>query len=55
MARRYYNGTVRNLNVLMQSFPSNLIAGLTGFTQRDYFELADAAERAAPQVALAPR
>ena len=55
MARRYYNGTVRNLNVLVQSFPSNLIAGLTGFTQRDYFELADAAERAAPQVALAPR
>ena len=55
MARRYYNGTVRNLNVLVQSFPSNLIAGLIGFAQRDYFELADAAERAAPQVALAPR
>lgn len=55
MARRYYNGTVRNLNVLVQSFPSNLIAGLTGFAQRDYFELADAAERAAPKVALAPQ
>ena len=27
MARRYYNGAVRNLNVLVQSFPSNLIAG----------------------------
>ena len=55
MARRYYNGTVRNLNVLVQSFPSNLIAALCGFAQRDYFEVADAAERAAPQVALAPR
>ena len=55
MARRYYNGAVRNLNVLVQSFPSNLVAGALGFTQRDYFELSDAAERAAPQVELAPR
>jgi LemA protein len=54
MARRYYNGTVRNLNVLVQSFPSNLIAGLFGFGQRDYFEIADAADRAVPQVALQP-
>jgi len=55
MARRYYNGAVRNLNVLVQSFPSNLVAGALGFAQRDYFELADAADRAAPQVELAPR
>jgi len=54
MARRYYNGTVRNLNVLVQSFPSNLIAGLFGFGQRDYFEIFDAADRAVPQVALQP-
>jgi len=52
MARRYYNGTVRNLNVLVQSFPSSLIAGLFGFTQRDYFEIADARDRAVPQVDL---
>jgi len=55
MVRRYYNGTVRNLNVLVQSFPSNLMAGLFGFAVRDYFELSDAVERAAPQVELAPR
>jgi LemA protein len=55
MARRYYNGTVRNLNVLVQSFPSNLLAGLFGFAARDYFELSDAGERAVPQVELAPR
>ena len=55
MARRYYNGAVRNLNVLVQSFPSNLIAGALGFTQRDYFEPSDPADRAAPQVELAPR
>jgi LemA protein len=54
MARRYYNGAVRNLNVLAQSFPSNLIAGVFGFAQRDYFELADAADRAVPEVVLQP-
>ena len=54
MARRYYNGAVRNLNVLVQSFPSNLIAGVFGFTPRDYFEVSDAADRAVPQVALNP-
>ena len=55
MARRYYNGTVRNQNVLVQSFPGNLVAGLFGFASRDYFELSDAAERDVPQVALPGR
>jgi LemA protein len=54
MARRYYNGTVRNLNVLVQSFPGNLVAGALGFTPRDYFELSDEGERATPQVNLTP-
>jgi LemA protein len=55
MARRFYNGAVRNLNVLVQSFPGNLIAGAFGFSPRDFFELDDAGERNAPQVSLAPR
>jgi LemA protein len=55
MARRYYNGAVRNQNVLVQSFPSNLIASTFGFGTRDYFELAAEAERAVPQVALGPQ
>jgi len=55
MARRYYNGTVRNQNVLVQSFPGNLAAGVFGFGPRDYFELSDAAERDVPQVALPGR
>ncbi len=55
MARRYYNGAVRNQNVLVQSFPSNLIAGMFGFAPREFFELSDASERAVPQVDLAPR
>jgi LemA protein len=54
MARRYYNGAVRNLNVLVQSFPSNLIAGVFGFAPRDYFEVSDAADRAVPQINLNP-
>lgn len=52
MARRYYNGTVRNQNVLVQSFPSNLIANLFDFSQRQYFEVADDADRATPAVNL---
>ena len=55
MARRYYNGTVRNQNVLVQSFPANLVAGTFGFAPRDYFELSNAAERDVPQVALSGR
>jgi LemA protein len=51
MARRYYNGATRNLNVLVQSFPSNLVAGLFGFRQREFFEVADA-DRAVPEVAF---
>ena len=54
MARRYYNGAVRNLNVRVQSFPSSLIAHACGFSARDFFELADAGERNAPQVAFNP-
>ena len=54
MARRYYNGAVRNLNVEVQAFPSNVIAGVGGFAARDFFELADAGERNAPQVQFNP-
>jgi LemA protein len=52
MARRYYNGSVRNLNTLVESFPSNLVAGAFGFGQRKFFELSDASEGAVPQVSL---
>jgi LemA protein len=52
MSRRYYNGTVRNLNTLVQTFPSNLIAGATGYGPRDYFELSGPGEAAVPEVRL---
>lgn len=43
-ARRYYNAVVRDLNTKIQSFPTNLIAGMFGFSQRQFFEV-DAADR----------
>lgn len=37
-ARRYYNGAVRELNTSIESFPGNLVAGVFGFTQREFFQ-----------------
>ena len=39
-SRRYYNAVVRDLNTRIQSFPTNIIAGMFGFQQRQYFEAA---------------
>jgi LemA protein len=48
-SRRYYNAVVRDLNTRIQTFPTNLMAGMFGFTPRPFFEI-DAAERANVQV-----
>ncbi len=53
-ARRFYNGNVRDLNTRIEVFPSNLIAGLFGFTQAEYFEIEEVGVARAPQVDLAP-
>lgn len=50
MARRYYNGSARELNIKVESFPSNLLAGPFGFTKRTFFEIDNPADRALPQV-----
>lgn len=50
MARRYYNGTARDKNITVESFPSNLVASMFGFTKSAYFELDDAKERETPTV-----
>ncbi len=50
MSRRYYNGSVRNLNVAVESFPSNLIANAFKFDKAEYFELENPADRATPTV-----
>jgi LemA protein len=49
-SRRYYNAVVRDLNTRIQSFPSNIIAGMFNFQQRQFFEISDATERAVPSV-----
>jgi LemA protein len=43
-ARRYYNAVVRDLNTKIQSFPTNILAGMFGFQQKQFFE-ADAGDR----------
>lgn len=52
MARRYYNGAVRELNVLVESVPSNLVARSCGFTCAAYFTLDDAREGQSPKLEL---
>ena len=49
-SRRFYNGNVRDFNTKIQVFPTNLIAGMLGFVKREFFEIGNEAERAAPQV-----
>jgi LemA protein len=49
-SRRYYNAVVRDLNTKIQSFPSNIIAGMFNFQQRQFFEISDPTERAVPTV-----
>ncbi|MEX2398802.1 MAG: LemA family protein [Candidatus Saccharimonadales bacterium] len=43
-ARRFYNGAVRDLNTKLQVFPTNMIAGVLGFSKRDFFEVEDMAK-----------
>ncbi|MBC7148581.1 MAG: LemA family protein [Rhizobium sp.] len=50
MSRRYYNGAARDLNVKVDSFPSNLVANQFGFSKAGYFEIANDADRAVPTV-----
>ena len=50
MSRRYYNGAARDLNVKVESFPSNLVANTFKFDQVEYFEIENASDRAVPKV-----
>src|SRR5690242_5105938 len=44
-ARRYYNAVVRDFNTRVQSFPTNIIAGMFGFHARQFFEMETPADR----------
>lgn len=49
-SRRYYNGTVRENNILVDTFPSNILANMFKFTKATFFELDNVAERAVPSI-----
>ncbi|MCA8963399.1 MAG: LemA family protein [Planctomycetes bacterium] len=49
-ARRFFNGNVRELRNLRQSFPSSVVAGMAGVEEPSFFELDDANERIVPRV-----
>lgn len=51
-ARRYYNAVVRDFNTKIERFPSNVIAGMFSFKEREFFELKDAGERETPKVSF---
>ncbi len=52
LARRYYNASVRDFNVMIQQAPSNLIAGWFAFKPAEFFQIEDAADRAVPKVSF---
>jgi LemA protein len=52
LARRYYNASVRDFNVMIQQAPSNLIAGWFAFRPANFFQIEDTADRAVPKVSF---
>jgi LemA protein len=51
-SRQYYNDSVLRLNNQIQMFPSNVVAGMTGFKAGEFFEVTAEAEREAPKVSF---
>ena len=51
-ARRYYNAVVRDFDTKIQQFPTNIIANMFNFKEREFFEVAAPAEREAPKVSF---
>jgi LemA protein len=51
-SRQYYNDSVLTYNNKTQMFPSNIIAGMTGFKPGEFFEVTAEEEREAPKVSF---
>ena len=49
-SRRYYNGAVRQKNIAIDTFPSNMVANMFNFDKSAFFELESEAEKAVPQI-----
>lgn len=41
-ARRFYNGSARDLNIKIKTFPTSIFAGMLGFKTRDFYEVDEA-------------
>lgn len=52
MARRYYNGTVRNYNIMVESFPSLIVAKIFSFANQSFYKVADPNEKENPHISL---
>lgn len=50
LSRRYYNGTVRNYNIIVEAFPSNIVASMFKFGKEEFFGVESEAVREAPKV-----
>lgn len=51
-ARQFYNDQAMRLNTAVESVPTNVVAGMTGFAKAEFFEIEDTAHRTAPAVKL---
>jgi len=51
-ARQFYNDQTMRLNTAIESVPTNVVAGMTGFAKTEFFEIEDTAHRTAPTVKL---
>jgi LemA protein len=51
-ARRYYNAVVRDFNTMIEQFPSNIVAGMGHFKEREFFQVIAPAERDVPKVSF---
>jgi LemA protein len=51
-ARRYYNAVVRDFNTMIEQFPSNFVAGMGHFKEREFFQVSAPAEREVPKVSF---
>lgn len=51
-ARRFYNANVRDLNIRVEVFPSNLVASLFGFQKHEFFEVNSVSERTSPELKI---
>lgn len=49
-ARQFYNDQATRLNTAIETVPTNIIAGVGGFTKVEFFQLEDAAQREVPKV-----